>query len=213
VTLGHKSSSWRRIFIGSHSLPPLWFTISVLQNQRKMNHEVAIEIKRKEWEGKITLEWFASLVGSCFPRVAVSPCLPWPWGFFFWKRRTRGREMMEVLRMDLQSTRGAILLAVRVHQEWWLVGVHWWEYQTAGVFPWMRRVFSLNSVHDSRMRIFCGFYAKEQEFCAYSARWKVPKCVRDSENSYAQIKEIITRQIRKIKFHLYCQNSITPSTN
>jgi hypothetical protein len=28
----------------------------------------------------------------------------------------------------------------------------------------MRRVFSLNSVHGSRIRIFCGFYAKEQEF-------------------------------------------------
>jgi hypothetical protein len=31
---------------------------------------------------KITLEWFASLMGSCSPRVAVSPCPPWPWGFF-----------------------------------------------------------------------------------------------------------------------------------
>jgi hypothetical protein len=31
---------------------------------------------------KITLEWFASLVGSCSPRVAVSPCPPWAWGFF-----------------------------------------------------------------------------------------------------------------------------------
>jgi hypothetical protein len=49
--------------------------------------------------------------------------------------------------------------------------------------------------------------------CAYSARGKVPEYVQNSENSYAQIKEIITRQIQKIKFHLYCQNSITPSTN
>jgi hypothetical protein len=32
-------------------------------------------------EEKITLEWFVSLVGSCSPRVAVSPCPPWPWGF------------------------------------------------------------------------------------------------------------------------------------
>jgi hypothetical protein len=31
VTLGLKSSSWRRIFIGSHSLPSLWFVVSVLQ--------------------------------------------------------------------------------------------------------------------------------------------------------------------------------------
>jgi hypothetical protein len=42
--------------------------------------------------------------------------------------------------------------------------------------------------------------------CAYSARVKVPECVQDSEDSYAQIKEIITRQIHKIssllqKFH------------
>jgi hypothetical protein len=33
-----------------------------------------------------------------------------------------------------------------------------------GSFPWMRRVFSLNSVHDSRIRISCGFYAKGEEF-------------------------------------------------
>jgi hypothetical protein len=34
-------------------------------------------------------------MGSCSPQLAVSPCPPWPWGFF-WRRRTRGREMMEV---------------------------------------------------------------------------------------------------------------------
>jgi hypothetical protein len=83
-----------------------------------------------------------------------------------------------------------------------------------GVFSLDVKVFfSLNNVHGSRIRIFYGFYAKEQEFCAYSARGKVPECVQDSENLYAQIKEVITRQIRKIKFHLYCRNSITPSTN
>jgi hypothetical protein len=31
------------------------------------------------------------------------------------------------------STGGAILLAVEVHQEWWMAGVYWWEYQTTGV--------------------------------------------------------------------------------
>jgi hypothetical protein len=49
--------------------------------------------------------------------------------------------------------------------------------------------------------------------CAYSAGVKVPECVQDSEDSYAQIKEIITRQMRKIKFHLYCRISITPRTS
>jgi hypothetical protein len=49
--------------------------------------------------------------------------------------------------------------------------------------------------------------------CAYSARGKVPECVQNSEDSYAQIKEIITRQIQKIKFCLYCRNSNIPSKN
>jgi hypothetical protein len=49
--------------------------------------------------------------------------------------------------------------------------------------------------------------------CAYSVRVKVPECIQDSEDSYAQIKEVITGQIQKLKFHLYCQNSIAPSTN
>jgi hypothetical protein len=33
--------------------------------------------------------------------------------------------------------------------------------------------------------------------CAYSARGKVPECVRSSEDSYAQIKEVITRQNKR----------------
>jgi hypothetical protein len=47
-----------------------------------MNHEIAIKIKRKGWEEKITLGWFASLMGGCSPRMVFSPCLPWLWGFF-----------------------------------------------------------------------------------------------------------------------------------
>jgi hypothetical protein len=38
--------------------------------------------REKGMRRKITLEWFASLMGSCSPRMAVSPCLPGPWGFF-----------------------------------------------------------------------------------------------------------------------------------
>jgi hypothetical protein len=34
-----------------------------------MNHEIAIKIKRKELEEKITLGWFASLVGGGSPRM------------------------------------------------------------------------------------------------------------------------------------------------
>jgi hypothetical protein len=47
-----------------------------------MIHEIAIKIKRKEWEENITLGWFASLVGGCSPRMVFSSCPPWLWGFF-----------------------------------------------------------------------------------------------------------------------------------
>jgi hypothetical protein len=49
--------------------------------------------------------------------------------------------------------------------------------------------------------------------CAYSAREKVPECVQNSDDSYAQIKPIITKQIQEIKFHLYYRNSNISSTN
>jgi hypothetical protein len=38
-----------------------------------MNRKIAIKIKREEWEEKVTLGWFAFLVGGCFPRVVFSP--------------------------------------------------------------------------------------------------------------------------------------------
>jgi hypothetical protein len=42
----------------------------------------------------------------------------------------------------------------------------------------MRRVFSLNSVHGSRIRIFCGFYAKEQEFVPIRLKEKFPNAFK-----------------------------------
>jgi hypothetical protein len=36
--------------------------------------------------------------------------------------------------------------------------------------------------------------------CAYSARGKVPECVQNNEDLYAQIREVITRQMQKINF-------------
>jgi hypothetical protein len=59
------------------------------------------------------------------------------------------------------------------------------------------------------LRILC----QGARVCAYSSRVKVPECVQDSEDLYAQIKKFITGQIQKIKFHLYCRNSNIPSTN
>jgi hypothetical protein len=59
------------------------------------------------------------------------------------------------------------------------------------------------------LRILC----QGARVCAYSARVKVPECVQGSEDSCAQVKEIITRQMQKIKFHIYCRNSNIPITN
>jgi hypothetical protein len=60
-----------------------------------LNREIAIEIKRKGWEEKITLEWFASLMGSCSLEW-LFPLVRHGLGGFFSKRRTRGCEVMEV---------------------------------------------------------------------------------------------------------------------
>jgi hemerythrin len=42
--------------------------------------------------------------------------------------------------------------------------------------------------------------------CAHSAREKVPECVQNNEDSYAQIKKVITRQLQKINFHFIAEN-------
>jgi hypothetical protein len=87
-----------------------------------------------------------------------------------------------------------------VHREWWLAGVHWWEYQKAGFFPWIQRVFSSKQcswfLNEDFLRIIC----QEARVCAYSARRKVPECIQNSKDLYAQIEEVITRQIQKINF-------------
>jgi hypothetical protein len=178
-----------------------------------MNHEIAIKIKRKGWEENITLGWFASLIGSCSLRVSVSPCRPWPRGFFLEEKDEREWNDRKCVRMDLQSTREAILLAVGVHREWWLAGVHWWEYQTAGFFSLDVKGFFIEQCSWLPNKDFLWILHQGARVCAYSARGKVPECVQNSEDSYAQIKEVITGWIQKINFHFYCRNSITPSTN
>jgi hypothetical protein len=95
---------------------------------------------------------------GCFPFSAMAL------GVFLWRRRMRGREMMEVYASGFAEHQGGYFIsresASGVMTGWRaLMGM-----PKSGVFPRMRRVFSLNSVHGSQMRIFCGFYAKGQEF-------------------------------------------------
>jgi hypothetical protein len=67
------------------------------------------------------------------------------------------------MRVDLHSTKGAILLVVRaIGSDDWLACING-NTKRRGFSP-NAKGFSLNSVHGSRIRIFCGFYAKGQEF-------------------------------------------------
>jgi hypothetical protein len=151
--------------------------------------------------------------GKLFSSSGYIPLSAMALGVFFWKRRTRGREMMEVYanrfaehQMCYFISRGS---ALGVMTGWRaLMGI-----PNGRVFPWMRRVFSLNSVHGPRIRIFCGFYAKVQEFVHIRLEEKFPNAFKAVKIRMHKIKEVITKQIQKIKFHLYCRNSIAPSTN
>jgi hypothetical protein len=105
--------------------------------------------------------------------------------------------------MDLQGTRRAVLLAVeRIGSDDWLACLDGNA---------KRRGFSLNAKgfsieqcswlpNKDFLRILC----QGARVCAYSARVKVPECIQGSEDSCAQVKEIITRQMQKIKFYIYC---------
>jgi hypothetical protein len=83
----------------------------------------------------------------------------------------------------------------------------------SGGFPWMQRVFSSKQCYWFLNEDFLRIIRQRARVCAYSARRKVPECIQNSEDSYAQIKEVMTRRIQQINCHFYCRNSITPSTN
>jgi hypothetical protein len=85
-------------------------------------------------------------------------------GVFLWRRRTRGREMMEVYASGFAGHQGGYFIsresASGVMTGWRaLMGIP----NGRGFSP-NAKGFSLNSVHGSRIRIFYGFYAKGQEF-------------------------------------------------
>jgi hypothetical protein len=75
----------------------------------------------------------------------------------------RGREMVEVYASGFAEHQGGYFIsrenASGVMTGWrTLMGI------PAGFLSECEGVFSLNSVHGSRIRIFCGFYAKGQDF-------------------------------------------------
>jgi hypothetical protein len=70
----------------------------------------------------------------------------------------------------------------------------------------MQRFFQRNSVHDSRMRILCGFCAKGQNVVRIRLEERFPNAFKNNEGSYAQIKKVITRQLQKMNFHFIAEN-------
>jgi hypothetical protein len=145
-------------------------------------------------------------MGSCSPRVAVSPCPPWPWGFSLEEEDER-IEMMEVcVNGFVEHRRGYFISsgnASGVMTGWGaLMGI-----PNSGGFSLDAKGFFIEQCSWLPNKDFLWILHQAARVCAYSARGKVPKCVQDGEDSYAQLK------IQKIKFYFYCRNSITPSTN
>jgi hypothetical protein len=104
------------------------------------------------WWGAALLDWLLSLVHH---GLGV---------FFLWRSSERRREVMEVYVSGFAEHQGGYFIrcesALGVMTGWrTLIGI-----PNGRVFSPNAKGFSLNIVHGSRMRIFCGFYAKGLEF-------------------------------------------------
>jgi hypothetical protein len=66
------------MYSGTSSIPKISSGNKSRLKSKKDESQDCNQDQEKEMRRKVTLEWFASLVGSCSPRVAVSPCSPWP---------------------------------------------------------------------------------------------------------------------------------------
>jgi hypothetical protein len=114
----------------------------------------------------------------------------------------RGSEMMEVCMSRFAEHRRAILLALEMHREWWLAGVHWWEYQTTGFFfLGCEGFFQRNSVHGSRMRILCGFYAKGQEFVRIRLEKRFPNSFKTMKIHMHKLRKSSQNKCKRYFFY------------
>jgi hypothetical protein len=142
---------------------------------------------------------------GCSPRMVFSPC-PHGFGGFFSRERMRTSEKMELGASGFAEHRRGYFIssggASGVMTSWRVL----MRIQNDGGFSSKQCSWFPN---EDFLRIL----RQGARICVYSARGKVPGCVQNSEDSYAQIKGVITRRIQKINFHFYCRNSITPSTN
>jgi hypothetical protein len=70
------------MYSGTSSVPKISSGSKSRLKSKKDESRDCNQDQEKEMRRKITLEWSASLVGSCSPWLAVSPCQPWLWGVF-----------------------------------------------------------------------------------------------------------------------------------
>jgi hypothetical protein len=103
--------------------------------------------------------------GVLLSSIGFFPLSAMALGFFcLWRSRERRREVLEVYASGFAEHQGGYFISCEstlgVMTGWrTLMGI-----PNNRVFSPNAKGFSLNSVHGYRMRIFCGFYAKGQEF-------------------------------------------------
>jgi hypothetical protein len=167
---------------------------------------------RERIDRKLTLEWYTSLVDLCLHWWVAFPCSHWPWDFFLW---TRGEDVRwwKCMRVGLQSTKWAILLAKRTHWEWWLVGVHNENTRRRGFLSECYG-FSLNSVHGSQIEDFLWILCQGARVFTYSANIKFPNSCKNSKDSHSQAKGDHHNTNAGVKISLFiAEIPNIPSTN
>jgi hypothetical protein len=92
------------------------------------------------------------------------------------------------MRVDLQSTKGAILLAERTHWEWWLVGVHYGNTKWQGFLSECEGFFIERCLWFPN-EDFLWILRQGIRVCVYSAKIKFPSSFKNSKIRMHKSKE------------------------
>jgi hypothetical protein len=82
-----------------------------------MSHEIAIKIKKKEMRRKDYSRMVRFFGGKLFSSTGCFPLSAMALGVFLWRRRTRGREMMEVYANGFAGHQRGYFISSGVHRE------------------------------------------------------------------------------------------------
>jgi hypothetical protein len=117
VASSSSAKELERMYSGTSSVPKIYSSIkSRLKSKegesRHCNQEQKKGLRRKDYSRMV--RFFG---GKLFSSTGYFPLSAMALGVFLWRRRMRGREMMEVYANGFAEHQGAILLAVKVHRE------------------------------------------------------------------------------------------------